>query len=178
MKQRLIILSDLWGKYNAEWVKTYEEILKPFYEIQFYDCCELGEVNTSDFSEGKLHEQFINGGIETAVDQLIHLENSKVDVLAFSIGGTIAWKSALKGLVVGNLFAVSSTRLRYELEEPNCEIRLFFGEKDSNKPNEDWFNKSRIDYEIIQGKGHNMYSEYYFTKKICEAILSKIKGSA
>lgn len=173
MKPRLVILSDLWGKNNSEWVKTYEEILKSFYEIEFYDCCELGEVNTSDYTEAKLHEQFVNGGIETAVDKLIHLEKGEIDVLAFSIGGTIAWKSALKGLVIGNLFAVSSTRLRYETKVPNCKIRLFFGEKDTNKPDEDWFNKPRIAYEIIQDKGHNVYSESSFTRRICDEILRK-----
>jgi hypothetical protein len=173
MKPRLIILSDLWGKGKSEWVKMYEEILKSYYDIKFYDCCELGEVDTSDYSEVKLHEQFVNGGIEAAVDKLIHLEKGKIDVLGFSIGGTIAWKAALKVGNVENLFAVSSTRLRYETEVPNCEIMLYFGEKDSSNPNEDWFKKNNTIFEIMMGKGHNVYSEYNFTERICNVILSK-----
>jgi hypothetical protein len=176
MKPRLIILSDLWGKGKSQWVKTYVAILNPFYEIVFYDCCELGNVNTSDYSEAKLHEQFVDGGIETAVEKLIHLEKGKIDVLAFSIGGTIAWKAALKEMNIGNIFAVSSTRLRYETEAPNCKIMLYFGEKDSNKPDENWFKKQKTAYEIVQDKGHDLYTEYSFSTKIGNVILEKIRS--
>jgi hypothetical protein len=51
MKPRLIILSDLWGKEKSEWVKGYIEILESEFDIKFYDCCELGEVDKGDYSE-------------------------------------------------------------------------------------------------------------------------------
>lgn len=175
MKPRLVILSDLWGKGKSEWVKTYEEILKHDYEIRFYDCCELGELEISDYSEIKLHEQFVNGGIETAAQKLVYLEKGKIDVMAFSIGGTIAWSAALKGLDIGNMLAISSTRLRYETEVPNCEIMLYFGEKDNNNPNEAWLKKNETICEVVNGKRHDMYYESNFARKVCDVILSKRK---
>jgi hypothetical protein len=50
---------------------------------------------------------------------------------------------------------------------------LYFGEKDSNNPNEDWFKKNKTICEIIKGKGHDVYSEYNFTARICDVILNK-----
>lgn len=171
MKPRLIILSDLWGKEKAEWIANYIEILESKFDIKFYDCCELANIDKTDYAEKNLHNQFVNGGIERAVENLLKIENEKIDVLAFSIGGTIAWKAGLKGLNVEKLFAVSSTRLRYENEIPNCAIKLYFGENDSNKPNEDWFEKQAIDFEIIKKKEHNFYVEKDFITSICSEIL-------
>ena len=56
----------------------------------------------------------MNSGIEIAVQTLLNKEKGEIKILAFSVGGTIAWKAALKGLKVSDLVAVSSNRLRYE----------------------------------------------------------------
>jgi hypothetical protein len=170
MKPRLLILSDLWGKEKSDWVSAYVELLKDKYEIQYYDCCELGAIDKTHYNQEKLHNQFINGGIEKAVDSLLKFEKRKIDVLAFSIGGTIAWKAALKGLNVGSLFAVSSTRLRFENEIPNCKLKLYYGENDSNKPSENWFKKLSIEFDIIKNKEHSFYSEKEFATLICAEI--------
>lgn len=171
MKPRLIILSDLWGKEKADWVSGYVELLKDKFEIQYYDCCELGAIDKTDYTEENLHSQFVNGGIEKAVENLLKAEKNKIDVLAFSIGGTIAWKATLKGLNVRNLFAVSSTRLRYENEIPNGAIKLYYGENDSNTPSGDWFEKYSINFEIIKNKEHSFYTQKDFATSICDEIL-------
>jgi hypothetical protein len=171
MKPRLIILSDLWGKEKAAWTLDYIELLKNKFEIQYYDCCELGEIDKTNFSEENLHNQFVNGGIEKAVANLLKIEKNQIDVLAFSIGGTIAWKAALKGLNIGKLFAVSSTRLRYEDEIPSGTIQLYYGENDCNKPSNDWFEKHSIDFEIIKNKEHDFYTEKESADSICAKIL-------
>ena len=171
MKPRLIILSDLWGKEKSDWVSGYLELLKDKFEIQYYDCCELGAIEKTNYTEENLHSQFVNGGIENAVDNLLKSEKNEIDVLAFSIGGTIAWKAALKGLQIRRLFAVSSTRLRYENEIPNGAIKLYYGENDSNTPSENWFEKQALDFEIIKNKEHNFYIEKYFATSICKEIL-------
>jgi pimeloyl-ACP methyl ester carboxylesterase len=171
MKSRLIILSDLWGKEKSDWVSAYVELLKDKFEIQYYDCCELGEIDKTNYTEENLHSQFVNGGIEEAVKNLLRAEKNQIDVLAFSIGGTIAWKAALKGLNVRNLFAVSSTRLRHENEIPNRIIKLYYGENDSNTPSDDWFEKYSIDFEIIKNKEHSFYAEKDFATSICKEIL-------
>lgn len=173
MKPRLIILSDLWGKEKSAWVLVYIELLKDKFEIQYYDCCELGEIDKTNYTEESLHNQFINGGIEKAVENLLKTEKNQVNILAFSIGGTIAWKSALKGLNVRSLFAASSTRLRYEGETPNGSIKLYYGENDCNMPNNNWFETISIDFEIIKNKQHDFYTEKECAISICSEILKK-----
>ena len=172
MKPRLIILSDLWGKEKSNWVSDYVEQLKDKFEIQFYDCCELGAINRSNFTEKSIHIQFVNGGIEKVIENLLEAEKNQIDVLAFSIGGTIAWKAALRGLDFRNLFAVSSTRLRYEEDIPNGVIKLYYGENDINKPSNNWFEKHSINFEIIKNKEHNFYTESEFVTSICNEILN------
>lgn len=171
MKPRLVILSDLWGKEKSDWVSFYIELLQDKFEIQCYDCCELGKIDTSDYAEENLHNQFINGGIEKAVENLLKAEKNQIDILAFSIGGTIAWKAGLKGLNVRSLLAVSSTRLRYENETPTGRIKLCYGENDCNKPNYDWFQKHSISFEVIKKKEHNFYTDKNSAIVICNEIL-------
>ncbi|WP_348824336.1 alpha/beta hydrolase [Flavobacterium aestuarii] len=171
MKPRLIILSDLWGKEKSDWVSIYIELLEEKFEIQYYDCCELAEIDKTEYFEENLHSQFINGGIEKAIANLLKKEKDQVVVLAFSIGGTIAWKTALEGLNIRSFFAVSSTRLRYENETPTGRIKLYYGENDRNKPNNDWFQKHSIALEIIKKKGHSFYTDKYFAIEICNEIL-------
>ena len=172
MQPRLIILSDLWGKEKSDWVFDYVERLKNKFEIQFYDCCELGAIDSTDYTEESLHLQFVNGGIQTGIENLLEAEENQIDVLAFSVGGTIAWKAALKGLNVRLLLAVSSTRLRHEEEIPNGVIKLYYGENDINKPSSNWFEKHSINYEIIKNKGHHFYTQKEFAISICNEILN------
>ncbi|PJJ10621.1 hypothetical protein CLU83_4071 [Flavobacterium sp. 1] len=171
MKPRLIILSDLWGKEKSDWVSGYVELLKDKFEIQYYDCCELGEIDKTYYTEENLHSQFINGGIEKGMENLLKREKNQIDILAFSIGGTIAWKAALKDLKVRNLLAVSSTRLRCEDKIPNGAIKLYYGENDSNIPNKNWLQTHSIDFEIIKNKEHDFYTEKEFADSICAEIL-------
>ena len=171
MKPRLIILSDLWGKEKSDWVSAYVELLNDKFEIQYYDCCELGGIDKANYTEENLHSQFINGGIEKGVENLLKKEKNQINILAFSIGGTIAWKSALKGLNVGRLFAISSTRLRYEDEILNGTIKLYYGENDNNKPNNNWFEKHSVDFEIMKNREHYFYAENDCITSICNEIL-------
>ena len=137
------------------------------FDIEFYDCCELGNIDKTYYNEKNLHSQFVNGGIEKAVENLLKIEKGQIDVLAFSIGGTIVWKAALKGLNVRKLFAVSSTRLRYENEIPNGVIKLYYGGNDNNKPNEDWLKKGSVDFAILKNRDHSFYIEKDFIASIC-----------
>ena len=139
VKPKLLILSDLFGGQHPEWINYYTNTLRSKFEIQYYDVLELANIDASNLTETDIHKQFLDGGIDKAVETLLKLETDKVTVLGFSIGGTIAWKASLLGLKTMYLFAVSSTRLRYETEAPNCEIKLYFGENDPNKPHDKWF---------------------------------------
>lgn len=170
VKRRLIILSDLWGVEKAQWIKYYEENLSDDFDIQYYDCCQLGNIDKSDYTQDSLHQQFVAGGIDTAVNNLVGKEKHNITVLAFSVGGTIAWKAAMNGLKVDQLYCVSATRLRYETEKPNCPIKLYFGEKDNYKPAGQWFDNFNISFELIPEKGHDLYQEESSATLICKEI--------
>ena len=170
-KPKLLILSDLFGGENPEWIKRYKDSLESKFEIQYYDVLELANITASDSIEIDIHNQFINGGIDKAVDNLLALEKGKVAVLGFSIGGTIAWKAALRGLKVSYLIAVSSTRLRFETEIPNCKIKLYFGDKDLNAPNLQWFIDLKVSSHFFKNQDHQLYLERKNITLICNNFL-------
>lgn len=158
-KPRLIILSDLWGKEKSDWVDYYRRALQQDFDIHLYDCCKLGEIDKSDYTQDALHKQFLNGGIEKAVQKLLTHETGVVTILAFSIGGTIAWQFALASQKVIALYCVSSTRLRNETIKPMAEVKLWYGAGDIFKPSSSWCDELELQYHLIQNKGHRVYAE-------------------
>lgn len=168
-KPRLLLLSDLFGG-NPEWIQNYIEILEPKFDVQYYDVLKLAQIDSST-DEKEIHNQFLNGGIEKAANNLLDLERENVSVLGFSIGGTIAWKACLRGLKVIELVTVSSTRLRFENEISNCKIKLYFGEKDSNIPKYEWFSELGISNLIIENQNHLLYKEKENAFLICSNFL-------
>ncbi|KIA90422.1 hypothetical protein [Kaistella jeonii] len=173
-KQRLIILSDLWGAEKSDWIKYYTSILERYFEIKFYDSCVLGDVSKEKYSEEKLHHQFVNGGMEKAVQNLLEKEKENIIILCFSIGGLIAWKAGNSGLKIQNLFAISSTRLRYETQKPFAKIELIYGEEDAYKPKKDWFEKFGIKMNFLAREGHDLYKKKEIAEKICKMIVQKV----
>lgn len=174
IKPRLLILSDLFGGENPEWISYYKVILESKFDIKYYDVLKLAQIDSLE-NETEIHNQFLNGGIDKAIYNLLNNEKEEIAVLGFSIGGTIAWKAALQGLNVNRLFTVSSTRLRFEKKLPNCKIRLYFGENDSNKPQLDLFSDFEIPNLIFKNKGHNLYLEKEYAGKICNEILKVLE---
>ncbi|NOU58684.1 alpha/beta hydrolase [Marinifilum caeruleilacunae] len=173
MKERLIIISDLWGKEKSQWLNHYTQILETKFDLAFYDSCEIGEVDKSNYTQGDLHKQFVSGGIEKAVEKLIELEKSPVHILAFSVGGVIAWKFGLRTNNVKSLKCVSSTRLRKETKRPNGKIKLYFGENDEHRPKSEWIENMKLESKLIEGKGHQVYIEADFAQMVCERIVKQ-----
>ncbi len=174
MKQRLIILSDLWGLDDAEWMIPYQKQLEPHFELEFYDSRKLVDLDLSDNSKNGTHAQFVNGGIDRAARKLYRKEKQDVNVLAFSIGGVIAWKSALIDLPIKRLYAISSTRLRYEKEKPNCKCILYFGKDDQYKPSVKWHANLVLDCNFVENGEHEMYQEEEFANRLCEKIIEEL----
>lgn len=170
MKPRLLILSDLWGIQKSDWIRYYTTELKDSFELQYYDCCKLGELNISPYTEENLHQQFVQRGIKLAVENLGKLEQGKVNILAFSIGGVIGWKWAVNNPNAISLYAVSSTRLRYETSKPSGRIELYFGEEDPYKPKNEWFIKMNLDIYFENKKTHQIYMTPEFAKTLCKRI--------
>ena len=167
---RLILLSDLFGKTKAKWLPSYIEKLVPRFNVKFYDSCELAEIKNSNDRQEDLHRKFINGGIDKAVQNLLRLEKEKVNILAFSIGGTIAWKANLLGLDVQHFFAISSTRLRKENQIPNSKIKLYFGGQDMYQPDATWYDDKKVDHYIFKNAGHDLYTQEKYINQICEDL--------
>ncbi len=176
MRKRLIIISDLWGREKSEWLINYTQILKRDFDIAYYDSCELGGIDKSDYTEEKLHKQFVNGGIEKAVESLIKTEKGKVNILAFSVGGTIAWQFGIKSDQIDSLICVSSTRLRYETVRPNGRITLYFANNDSYKPPVEWCEGMALNCNIIIDKEHQFYRESKSSDQICKQIIEDSKN--
>ena len=172
MKQKLVILSDLWGKRKMDWWRFYYDALEPYFDISFYDCAELAGIDITVIDEKELHEQFTNGGIDKAVQKLIDLEKERIMILAFSIGGVIAWKYVLKTSSVVTLYCISSTRLRKEKVKPEGEIHLWYGANDMFKPSLAWFDENKIEPVILRSKGHELYKDMRFAQQLCAQILN------
>ncbi len=170
MQKRIIILSDLWGKPKSQWIECYKHTLKTRYEVCFYDCCKLAGLSLDAYTEQHIHHQFVNGGIDRAVQKLLKLEKKEVIILGFSVGGTIGWRFALLQQNVSSLYAVSSTRLRYETTKPENKIQLYYGGQDNFVPHQKWFDQMGIDCLIEKNKGHDLYKDKDFTKTICDTI--------
>lgn len=173
MKKRLVILSDLWGLEEAEWMDYYLKILNPYFKIEFFDSRKLVDLDLSDNSEGRLHAGFVNGGIDRGVYKLGMQEKQTIIVLAFSVGGVIAWKAGLQGLKISTLYAISSTRLRYEEKKPNCKCTLYFGGNDQYKPSVEWFRNLELDCNVIADQEHEMYQDEVFAKNLCQKIIEE-----
>lgn len=169
----LLILSDLWGREKSEWMKYYYDILSHRFQITFLDICELGHVDKSVYTAKALHAQFVTGGIDTAVKEILELKDHYDAVLAFSMGGYIAWRAAMDGFEIKKLVAVSSTRLRLETERPVENTVLFYGAKDSNKPPKKWFKAMGIEPQLISNESHNFYREEKYVEMICEEVVGE-----
>lgn len=172
-KPRLVILSDIYGLIQPDWVNDYINLLSPHFEVQYYDSRVLGGVDLEIRKGEEIHHQFIDFGLKKAVNTLLRLEKRKITLLGFSIGGTLAWQAALKGLNTSALFAVSSTRLRLEIHKPEIPIFLSYGENDQNKPRSKWFDEMSLKPEINHGQGHNFYREAAYAKQLVEVIKRK-----
>ena len=172
-KPRLLLLSDIWGKANADWIQYYLRKLSDDFDVHYYDVCELAGVDTTNYTAENLHAQFVNGGIEKAVTCLIEIEKKSAIVLGFSIGGLIAWKAALSGLSISHLFAISSTRLRYETQKPSSVISLFYGGLDPFSPDESWMEQMQIQAISFEEEAHELYRKQEIAHLICAEIVLK-----
>tara|TARA_R110002167_G_scaffold51427_3_gene148856 strand:- start:1692 stop:2249 length:558 start_codon:yes stop_codon:yes gene_type:complete len=174
MAERLVVLSDIWGVKKGLWITSYLGYLQQYYDIVFYDIQQLANLDLTIKSAENLHKAFVNGGIDTAVAHLLKRETEASHYLAFSTGGTIAWKANLKGLPMKSLHAISSTRLRFENLKPDCDTTLVYGGNDQFRPDDAWADKLDIDMVVEPNFGHELYSDEKIISKTCQTLLSVV----
>lgn len=178
MAEKLLIISDMWGVKKGLWITSYFAYLQQYYDITFYDCQQLACIDEPINTNENLNNAFVNGGIDTAVAHLLKKETEASHVLAFSIGGAIAWKAGLKGLPMKSLTAVSATRIRVEEKSPTVNTNLIFGGYDTFKPDVKWAKKVGVDLNIIPNFGHELYSDEKIIGEVCMELLAKVTRKA
>lgn len=152
-----------------EWLPLFEERLSDYFTLSALDCQELAQVITSE-QEEIVHSQFVNGGIERAVNKLLEQGKSYDVIMGISVGGIIGWKALLAGLKASRFYGVSATRLRYEQQAPACPIRLIYGEADSYKPTKNWMENYASDTVILPRYGHGLYRDPMAVEMICRML--------
>ncbi|QXP56045.1 hypothetical protein H0I25_18620 [Cellulophaga sp. HaHa_2_95] len=174
MAERLVIVSDMWGTKRGQWITSYLGYLQQHFDIVFYDCQELANINLVVENQESLHHEFVHGGIETAVAHLLKRETIPSHYLAFSTGGTIVYKAGLQGLSVKSLHAISPTRVRFEKMKPNFPFKLVFGANDQYRPEKEWGDNLDISVTEASGFGHELYSDEKIIKQVCLELLDKV----
>ncbi len=178
MAEKLVVLSDMWGIKKGLWITSYFGYLQQYYNIQFYDIQQLATLDIPVQTEENIHNAFVEGGIDVAVAHLLKRETTPVHVLAFSTGGTIAWKAGLKGWPMKSLTAISATRIRFETVRPDCDLELIYGACDTFKPGLHWANDLGVDLKLIPNFGHELYSDEKIIDDVCMNMLHKVTKAA
>lgn len=179
MAEKLIVLSDMWGVKKGLWITSYFGYLQQYYDIEFYDIQQLANLELPVNTGENIHKAFVEGGLETAAAHLKSKVKEAKHILAFSAGGTIAWKAALLGMPLKSLTAISATRLRFENERPLCKaVNLVYGDLDRYKPKAAWFKTMKLEPTIIQNFGHELYSDEKYISEICMELLNKVTKKA
>ena len=161
----------MWGVKKGLWITSYLAYLQQYFDITFYDSQQLAHLEVTVHSEENINRAFVEGGINTAAAHLMRKENEPAHYLAFSTGGTIAWKANLLGLPMLSLYTISSTRIRSEVNRPECPTTVLFGDGDIYRPKSDWYEKLQVKGELIRGFGHSMYSDEKVIQKVCLDLL-------
>ncbi len=174
MAEKLVIVSDMWGSRKGQWITSYLGYLQQYFDITYYDSQQLGNIDVPVNTSENIHRAFVEGGIDTAVAHLMRKESEPAHYLAFSTGGTIAWKAGLKGLPMKSLYTVSATRIRTEENKPECAITALFGDNDIYRPRADWYAKQNLNSDIVKGFGHTMYTDEKVIDKVCLELLKSV----
>lgn len=169
MKRKLWILSDINTKSNEKWINNYINLLNTDFDVSYFNIRDLADIPLDKADIEAVHQDFLAFGIDKTVSYLLTQNTTPDILLGFSLGGTIAWKYALKKNI-SYLFAISSTRLRYENQVPNSEIYLELGELDVYKPRIDWFKNKTFNYNIRANSEHEFYKETGYIQELTKKI--------
>ena len=152
----LVILSDINGLFLPQ-IITSTDNLNKYNEIHQLDSLTLAGLHDKKDKENS-HQYLINKGIDEAANALVLKYPNGIAVgLGLSIGGAILWRAIGKGLNVDYLLCFSSTRLRFETTKHLCRTTLYFGELDSYRPDQLWFQKLNLKENVLSGQGHEFY---------------------
>jgi len=171
MSKRLVILSDMWGAKKGMWITSYLAYLHPYFDIVFYDCRQLANIDVPLNTRENIYRAFVDGGLDLAVHHLLKKETEAAHYLTFCAGGTIAFDGASKGLPMQSLYAVSPIDLASYTETPDCPVTLVFGDQDADIPDYIWADSHGIQLKRIAKYGHELYSDDKVIRMVCRDLL-------
>lgn len=175
MAERLIIVSDMWGTKKGLWITSYLGYLQQYFDITFYDCQQLGNIDIPVQTADSLTSAFEENGQRTAVAHLLKKERKPAYYLGFGIGATIIWEAAKEGLPVTSFYGVSAENITASTDKPDLsDYNLLFGGKDTGKPTEDWCSKTDADIELMPNFGKGLYTDDVIIQKVCLTLLGAV----
>ncbi|MEM9328730.1 MAG: hypothetical protein AAGA85_23895, partial [Bacteroidota bacterium] len=96
MRSRLVLLSDLWGELDTDWVALYKQALAGEYDVIYFDSRALAGIDLRLQPQEEIHRAFVNGGIDRAAHALVKNDPRGEVFIGCSVGGVIAWRAALQ----------------------------------------------------------------------------------
>jgi pimeloyl-ACP methyl ester carboxylesterase len=174
MAEKLVILSDMWGSKKGLWITSYLGYLQQYFDIQFHDTQQLADVDLVVCTPENLYKAFQNGGMDTAVAQLLNKEKKPCHYLTFCAGGTVVWNAVLQGLPIKSLYAISPIDLPLDAPKPDFPVRLLYGANDTALPSEEWAASKGVSLEVLPDYGHELYSDEMIIQKVCLSLLESV----
>lgn len=178
MTEKLVVISDMWGAKKGLWIASYFGYLQQYYDIVFYDSQQLGGIDVPLNTEDNIRNAFKDGGVDTAVAQLLRKETQPAHYLTFGIGGSIGYRAALAGLPMKSMTAVSAPDLDGETGLPATHLHLIYGENDPQRPSGSWAKKIGATLELAPNFGHGLYSDEKIISDICLGLLESVTKKA
>lgn len=171
MKPRLLIISDLWGDINSDWLSHIRSVNASKFEMVYFDARKLAAIDLDLRSQEEIHRQFTDDAIEKAVHKLISFNGIYDFGIGCSIGGTILWKAAEKGLNVNRITTLSATKLRHISTKPTCAISVYYGTEDPFRADEIWAKLLGIENYYLLSGDHHIYRDENTIKEVFEREL-------
>lgn len=171
MAERLVVLSDMWGAKKGMWITSYLGYLQQYFDIVYYDSQQLSDLEIIEYTPENICKAFNQGGMDTAVAQILMKETEPSHYLTFCAGGLIAWNAALKGLPMKSLYAVSPLNLEEKIERPDVPIKLLYGEYHEDIPPRKWVDHTNIPLEVVPKFGRELYTDEKIIRKVCLNML-------
>ncbi|NDV15552.1 hypothetical protein GO009_05880 [Muricauda sp. TY007] len=177
-EEKLVIISDKWGSKKGLWIASYFGYLQQYYDIVYYDCQQLGNIDVSISSEENIDRAFKENGIKMAVSSLIKKETQPAHYLAFGMGATVIYKASLMGLPTKTITAISAIGIETEEQAAPTDVQLIYGECDKSKPGLKWAKSVGANLKIVPNFGHTLYSDEKIISEISLELLENVTKKA
>lgn len=151
---KCILISDINGEPERGGVLARH--LPEGAQVHWLSLAELA--GAPELSGALLHDHLVRAsGFGRAVQALLVQHETTDIAIGYSAGGTVLWQACHSGLSCGNLFCLSSTRLRNESSKPEARTFLFFDHEDPAAPNNSKLLELSDIHHRIGNEGHTAY---------------------